>query len=182
VWRWRMPADNPGEGPFTRAEVAELVDDLVRADEGLTSSTTTSMPAVTTIVTEYRVSLLPDDQPEGWPYSDYQVSLHTLSLYVRRRRGDRWVVANCWDECLTVDGSFSQESRWEKDDQGAVGRIYGNSDGWEDTHHFDLETALRLAHQWAPAVEANGKTALNLLLLCDPARPPTAHGQDGAAS
>lgn len=107
---------------------------------------------VSTVVTEYRVSPLPVERPDSWPYNDYEVSFRSFALLVQRRGKDRWVIANGFGECLALDGTWSRERSWAE---------------YRATHYFRLGPALRLARYWAPRLEVKGRTAADLLALAE---------------
>lgn len=118
---------------------------------------------VYTTMTECAVSALPEEKPDTYPYEDYAEVRHCLTLLVQRRRGNRWVVLNHFGYALDRYGEFSRERRFEMDEAGSVGRVYGNADGWEDTHYFPPKVAMALAEKWAPKLKVNGKTAADIV-------------------
>lgn len=92
------------------------------------------------LATEFTVCAVPED--------DINHSVYAITVAYRGR--GRWAVTrHRW--CLGADGEWDFEMRPSE-----------REDAWLDAHRFDLDTALRLAHEAAPAVEANGITAADV--------------------
>ena len=86
----------------------------------------------------YQVTCVPE---EVAPYDS-----ELFAIYVQYAGSDRWAVrAN--SRCLDAAG------RWDYEPTLAE-----RGDAWLDGHRFDLDTALELAKQAAPHVNAGGRT------------------------
>lgn len=83
--------------------------------------------------------------PEGIDYELFAIRVE----YVGR---DRWAVRLRGKRCLGSDGEWD----WEPIPSE-------RSDEWLAAHHFDLDTALRLAKEQAPLVTVNGWTVHDVL-------------------
>jgi hypothetical protein len=103
------------------------------------SPTTETTPTVR--ATRYEVSCV----PEG------NVNARYFTLRVEYRGHGKWVVCEpCQPPlCLGRDGTWDWESRV--------------TDEWIANRRFDLDTALKLAEQAAPLMEANGLTVADVL-------------------
>ena len=87
--------------------------------------------------TEYTVSLLPRDDPNG----------RNFNITVEYRGDDKWAI--CWfRQCLSATGEWDWESIPSE-----------RTEEWLAAHRFDLDVALRLAKTAAPGVTCNGITA-----------------------
>lgn len=99
------------------------------------------MSDVTMRVTEFEVCALPETNIN---YPHYAIT-------VEYRGHDRWAVCRM-RQCLNVDGSWDWETQPSE-----------RGDEWLAAHRFDLDTAQRLAHEWAPKMTVNGHTVADAL-------------------
>lgn len=103
-----------------------------------------TLPEPTAIVraTEYRVTWLPDDDPDCFPWS----------LTIEWRAEDLWAV--CWaGHCLSKGG------KWDLEPLSS-----SRTDAWKARHRFDLATATALAKKHGPRLRINGYTVADLLV------------------
>jgi hypothetical protein len=95
--------------------------------------------------TEYAVCSLPPHHPRA---RHFRI---TVEWRGRDEQGrDRWAVCHM-GECLSLDGAWDYEPSSS-----------GRDDAWLAAHRFNLDTALRLARQAAPAVTVNNVTAADV--------------------
>ena len=94
--------------------------------------------------TRYEVTSLPESHDE----------LGSFTITVEYRGRDRWAVLRRGRWCLSTTGEWDFESiPSEREDE------------WLAAHRFDLDTALRLAHEHAPTMTVNGYTVADALAL-----------------
>jgi len=92
-------------------------------------------------VTEYTVSLLPDDH----------IDAGAFEIRVQYRGRGLWGVCRM-RQCLGADGQWDWESIPSE-----------RGDEWLKAHRFELQDALRRALDAAPSVTVNGRTAAEAL-------------------
>jgi hypothetical protein len=92
-------------------------------------------------VTEYRLSLLPDDDLDS----------QAFEVKVAYRGRDLWAVTR-HTLCLASDGTWDYEPSPSN-----------REDDWLVTHRFPLDEALRLADAALPSIKVNGTTAADVL-------------------
>lgn len=88
----------------------------------------------TVMATEYAVSCLPADHPEG-----YHFTIHVSW----RGPGDVWAVTRM-SQCLSSTGEWDYEPSPSN-----------REDDWKETHRFPLDQALALAKEQAPLMTVN---------------------------
>jgi hypothetical protein len=93
------------------------------------------------MVTEYRLSILPDGH----------VDAEVFAVYVGWRGDGKWGVF-CLGSCYSADGQWDQEPSPSN-----------RSDEWLAAHRFPLDEALALAQRVLPTVSWNGWTAEQIL-------------------
>jgi hypothetical protein len=98
-------------------------------------------PTVTVEATAYTVSAVPETI-QDWDLFAITVERTAPGRYAIRRRS----------RCLSTDLVWEWESIPSD-----------RTDEWLATHRFDLDTALRLAKEAAPAVTVNGHTVADAL-------------------
>lgn len=101
----------------------------------------TAVPEPTVRPTRYEVSCLPPDHPEA----------HHFTVRVEYRGRDLWCVTD-GHFCLGSEGDWDYESLPSSRD-----------DEWLKTHRFDLDTALRLAKDFAPKITIGRFTVADVL-------------------
>jgi hypothetical protein len=106
-----------------------------------------STPPTTQWPTKFVVSCLDEDDPNH----------RHLSLRVEWRGPGQWMVGDGFG-CLDIDGNWSHEPLPSEREAE-----------WKARHRFDLETALRIAHEIAPTLEINGITVRDALARRDAA-------------
>lgn len=99
------------------------------------------MAEPTVQVTEYTVSVLPED--------DVNASSYAITVAYRGR--GLWAVSR-HRQCLGKDGEWDWESLPSE-----------RTDEWLAEHRFDVDTALRLAKEAAPHIVVNGFTVADVL-------------------
>lgn len=116
----------------------------------------TALPATTVQPTAYRVSLLPDDFPDG----------DVWALRLESRGEGLWSVRNR-SAFLGTDGSWSWGYSWNGSGEPTTDAEWDDynagEDAWKAEHRFDLDTARELAIQAAPHVTVMGRTAADAL-------------------
>lgn len=90
--------------------------------------------------TRYTVTVL----PAGYESHD---DWHFFVVTVQYRGGGRWAVYKGAYEYSSLPSALSATGEWDM--EGSQER---EDPGWLDTHRFDLDTALGLAKEVAPAV------------------------------
>lgn len=100
-----------------------------------------NVPEPTIRPESYRVTWLPDDDPNVW----------TWSVTVEWRNKDSWAVCH-GPYCLSESGEWEYELRPSD-----------RTPAWERTHRFNLDTALALAKKAGPELNVNGLTIADLI-------------------
>jgi hypothetical protein len=93
------------------------------------------------IATRFTVNLLPETD----------INSHLFEITVEYRGNGQWAVLR-HGRCLSQDGEWDYEMRPSE-----------REDDWIAAHRFDMDSALRLAKEAAPAVTVNGRTAAEAL-------------------
>jgi hypothetical protein len=122
--------------PGIEAELRAIVTRLYRAGQANERRAAGSLPDGVEATT-FTVSLLPYDH----------IDAPLFALAVEKRSEGTWAVMRM-RHCLGVGGEWDFEPSPSN-----------REDEWLATHRFDLDTALTLAREAAPAVRVNGRTA-----------------------
>jgi hypothetical protein len=97
--------------------------------------------------TGYRVSCLPEEHDDRW----------TFTVQVQHRGYGRYAVVHGLHQYGT-DGQWSREPSWAED-----GSDEDAENAWLDAHHFDHDTALRLARELARTLTYRGRSVADVL-------------------
>jgi hypothetical protein len=109
----------------------------------------TAIPEPRVLATSYTVSCL--------PYDDINSS--AFSIQVDYAGHGRWAVRS-GSRCCAADG------RWDYEPISSE-----RTDEWLAKYRFDLDTALRLAKEYAPRVTVNGHTVEQVLARYEERKP-----------